>query len=121
MNILITAKKIAPSTLSALCQAWFGNMVKIEVDIERKVIAVGGALHADGEFLLIENGSRQEDIWGANFYPYNAPEDRIEFTALINIRPHQENPSMEIVSKDIRVKVKRIAEQLLLGPDEKLV
>jgi len=61
-------------------------MVKIVVDVKRDVIAIGGALHADGEKVLLENGSRERDLWGANFYPGNPPEERIEYSALINIR-----------------------------------
>jgi hypothetical protein len=37
--------------------------IKLAVDIERGILAGGGALHADGEAVLIDDGSRQEDIW----------------------------------------------------------
>lgn len=121
MEILITTEKIDQTKLRDLCDAWFGNMIKIEVDIEKEIIAVGGQLHADGEYLLIQNGSQQGDVWGANFYPFNPPNERIEYTALINIRPHQDNPSMEISDEIIRNRVKNIVERLLLNVDEELV
>ena len=94
-KILLVQERISPEELARLVQLYFEDMVKYVVDIERKVIAVGGELYADAEQLLLESGSRQEDLWGANYYPGIGPEDCIEYTALINIRPAQGNRSME--------------------------
>ena len=41
-------------------------MVKFVVDIKLKKMGVGGEMHSDAEELLINEGSDQEDIWGAN-------------------------------------------------------
>ena len=120
-KILITTTKITHSQLKELCDHWFGEMVKIVVDIEKGIIGIGGELHADAENLLLEQGSEQENIWGANFYPWHSPEERIYFTALINIRPQQDNPSFEILDEEIRTKVKQLVEKLVLSPDEELV
>lgn len=121
MQILVTKEKVTPETLRQLCEAWFGDMVKVVVDIGVKRIALGGDLHADGEVLLLGSGSRQCDCWGANIYPRLAPEKRIEYTALINIRPKQSNPSMEILDEGIRARVRTLIEQLVIAPGEKLV
>ena len=43
--------------------------VKLAVDVGRALAAGGGALHADCEALLLEDGSRQEDVWGADWVP----------------------------------------------------
>jgi hypothetical protein len=43
--------------------------VKLAVDIRRGILAGGGALHADCETVLLEDGSQQEDIWGADGFP----------------------------------------------------
>jgi hypothetical protein len=56
------------------------------VDIRRNILAGGGEMHADCEQHLLENGSEQDDIWGANWYP---AEQRIEYEALINISPRR--------------------------------
>jgi hypothetical protein len=37
--------------------------VKLAVDVRRGVLAGGGALHADCETVLLEDGSKQEDVW----------------------------------------------------------
>ena len=47
----------------------YENMVKIVVDIRRRVLAGGGEMHSDCESVLLEDGSEQDDLWGANWYP----------------------------------------------------
>ena len=120
-DILITDEKVGPDQLKTLCERWFGDMVKIVVDVEKNIIGLGGELHADAEAMLLEKGSRQEDVWGANLYPWHDPEYRIEYTALINIRPSQENPSMTILDNEVRKKVGHIIETLVLNPNEKWI
>ena len=67
-------------------------------------------MHADCEAILLEDGSIQEDIWGANWIPST---QTIEFEALINIRPRQQNRSMIIQDKEISSSVERVARKLL--------
>ncbi len=120
-NILVTNEKISKTQLKSLCETWFGDMVKVVVDIEKGCVGIGGDLHADGELLLLQGGSKQEMLWGINFYPWHEPDKRVEYTALINIRPHQDNPSMEILDEKTKTKVRKIVESIVLGTDEKLV
>lgn len=87
-------------------------IIKLAVDIRRKLLAGGGQMHADCEAALIENGSNQEDIWGASWVPTT---QTIEFEALINIRPNQQNLSMTIQDPTIKQQIKNIARQLLGG------
>ena len=89
-----------------------GTYIKVAVDIRRKTLAGGGILHADCEAELLTGGSRQEDIWGADWYPKS---QRVRFEALINIRPRQNNPEMEIQNPDIRLQVESIVKDLLGG------
>ena len=101
-GILVLEKKIEPGDLRRLVERYFGDMVKYVVDARQEIAAVGGELHADAEQILLERGSRQEDLWGANYYPGLGREDCIEYTALVNIRPSQGNRSMEIADEEIR-------------------
>lgn len=64
----------------------YPSMIKIVVDIRRKILAGGEVMQADCEALLLASGSEQDDLWGANWYP---EDQRIEFEALINIRLDQ--------------------------------
>jgi len=111
--VIIEGEHIGADTLRTLVARFFEDMVKYVVDVEREVVAVGGDLHADAEALLIELGSRQRDLWGANYYPGVGPDDCIEYTSLINIRPSQDNPSMEIEDQAIRSRLREITFRLI--------
>jgi len=84
--------------------------IKLAVDVERGVVAGGGEYHADCEEVLLEERSRQENIWGADWYPGSR---RVEFVALINIRPRQGNRRMEIEDPKLRTKIETIVRQRL--------
>ena len=112
-EIVIATARLEPSELSRLVQLFFGDMVKYVVDVERRIAAVGGQLHADAEQLLLGAGSRQGDLWGANYYPGRGPDDCIEYTALVNIRPAQGNRSMLIADDTIRGRVREITFALI--------
>lgn len=86
------------------------EFIKVVVDIELEILAAGGALHADDEAVLLENGSAQKDLWGANYYPKTG---EIEYRSMINIRPRDGNFAQEIKSEEIKEAVKRIVLQLL--------
>lgn len=79
--------------------------IKLAVDIDRGILAGGGAMHADCEAVLLDDGSQQEFIWGAD---WNPSAQQVTFESLINIRPRQNNPSMEILDPKIRVQVVEI-------------
>jgi hypothetical protein len=110
--------KLAQDELVRLCKAHFITMIKFVVDIDRGKMAVGGEMNADGEALLLEEGSCQSDLWGGNFYPWKEADHRIEYTSFINIRPMDDNLSMEIQNEAIQQKVKWIVERLLMTDDE---
>ena len=88
-------------------------MMKAVVDIENNILAIDAELHSDLEELLLKNGSKQENLWGINIYPEASKEKFIEYTSLINIRPSQDNASMDIKSNDLRVKIQKIVNSLI--------
>ena len=73
--------------------------IKLAVDVERRILAGGGELHADCEALLIMDGSKQENIWGANWIP---SDKKVSYEAMLNIAPRRNNRSMEIQDPKIR-------------------
>jgi len=93
---------------------FFRSMIKAVVDLKKEIIALDGELHADLEALLIEKDSRQENLWGINLYLEKPSKERIEYTALINIRPSQDNPSMEIENTRIRKKIGELVNKLII-------
>jgi hypothetical protein len=112
-EIVVVEQRIEPAELARLTLLYFEDMVKYVVDIERRIAAVGGELHADAEHLLLQSGSRQTDLWGANYYPGRGPDGCIEYTSLINIRPAQGNRGMLIVDPAIRERVRELTFSLL--------
>jgi len=80
------------------------------VDVDRGLLAGGGALDADCGASLLEDGSRQEDIWGAEWIPTT---QEVRFEALINIRPRQGNLSMIVEDSKLRGKIEQVAVRLL--------
>ena len=85
----------------------FGNLVKAVVDVQREIIVVDAELHADEESLLLENGSKQENLWGINLYPEfdKSSEEFIEFDSMINLRPSRNNRSRGVDDPIIREKI----------------
>ena len=87
----------------------YGDLVKITVDIETEILVLGCELHADGEEILLNKGSKQEDIWGGWI---NLNDGSVEMTAVLNIRPSLDNPSMEIINQTRREKFTKVVHNV---------
>ena len=83
--------------------------IKVVVDVRRKILSAGGQKHVDGEQMLLKDGSRQEDIWGAGL---DLETNEMDFDSMINLRPTQ-NASREILDQKIRQQVEIITRSLL--------
>jgi len=112
MDIRIVKNKISRRELEKMAQERFGDLVKAVVDVEQKIMAVGGDLHADEEAVLIENGSHQENLWGINLYPQEPKDKWIEFDSVINIRPSLGNRTRGINDSQLREKIIQIVSSL---------
>jgi len=113
MKIIIVEKPIAIKELIKIGKEGFGDMVKAVVDVEKKIMAVGGELHSDEEAVLLSSGSRQENLWGINLYPEKKDEEFIEFDSVINLKPSQGNCSRGIENPQIQKEIKGIIERLI--------
>jgi hypothetical protein len=109
MKILIVRNRATQEEIQEM-QEELDTYIKLAIDVERKILAGGGEYHADCEEVLLEDGSRQEDIWGADWYPGSKT---VEFVALINIRPRQGNRGMEIEDPKLRAEIEAIVRKLL--------
>jgi len=112
--MIVIDKPVSLKKILADRQTGFSDMIKIVVDIEREIIAADAELHADLEEMMLEQGSVQQHLWGANIYPQKSGGDFIEYTAFINIRPSQANRSMEIEDADIRRKIEDIIDRKII-------
>lgn len=114
MKIIANDEKISVKELSEMAQKMFGNFVKGVVDTEKEIMAVDADLHADEEALLLEKGSEQKNLWGINLYPEIKGEDFIEFDSMINLRPSQNNRSRGVENAEIREKIIKITDKLVI-------
>lgn len=101
----IITEILTVNELKEMATRTFGNLVKAVIDVDRELIAVDAELHSDLEALLLENGSRQESLWGINLYPELPGDDFVEFDSIINIRPSHNNRSRGIENEDMRKKI----------------
>ncbi|MBI3888679.1 hypothetical protein HY311_02715 [Candidatus Nomurabacteria bacterium] len=104
----IINKKTTDSELRKIAEEFYGDMVKGVVDIEREILAMGGEYHMDANEVLVKNHSKQQNIWGFNWYFDKKGDKRIEYISLINIRPKQGNRAMEVQDKSLRGKMRTI-------------
>lgn len=109
----IVRTPLTRSELASIAAAQFGDMVKAVVDVERRIMALGGELHSDEEALLLDDGSSQGHLWGINLYPGSADEDWVEYDSLINVRPSQRNRSRGVEDAGLRDSIKRIVSELV--------
>lgn len=80
--------KIAIDELKQMAQKMHGDLVKAVVDIEKQIMMVDAAFHADQEAELLDNGSEQDNLWGINIFPEKVgKEGFIVFDSMINLRP----------------------------------
>jgi len=115
MTIEIIRRPIPRAHLASLAEAQFGDMVKGVVDVERRVLAIGGELHSDEEAALIEDGSTQEHLWGINLYPTEKDEAWLEFDSMINVRPSQGNRSRNVEDGRLQDRIRQIVSALVEG------
>ncbi len=108
--IMILRNAVTPEQIEMMLDV-YGSYIKLAVDVEREILAGGGELHADCEQALLEDGSRQENVWGADW----DLSGEVRFESLINIRPRQGNRSLELQSPELRRQVERIVRRIFEG------
>lgn len=85
----------------------FDVYIKTVIDVEKKICSAGCDRHFDSEKLLIDQGSKQEDLWGGGI---DLETKVIDFNSMINIRPQQNNNSNEIQDAKIREDFKQLTK-----------
>ncbi len=77
----------------------FKAYIKTVIDIEKKICSAGSNRHFESEQILLDQGSKQSDVWGGGI---DIDTKEIDFNSFINIRPSDNNPSNEILDQEIR-------------------
>lgn len=106
--------KVSIDEVTHIARETFGDLVKAVVDTASGVLLLDMELHADGEAVLLDGGSRQQDIWGINLYPesWGSP-DFIEFDSMINIRPRQGNRTRGVDDPALRQRILEIVHRVV--------
>ena len=108
-------KEISDITIAELTEiaaSMYGNLVKAVVDLNRGILVIDAELHVDQEQYLLEQGSRQNDLWGINLYPQKFGSDEfVEFDSMINIRPRQQNMSRGVENEEIRKNINALVKR----------
>ena len=104
--------RISLKELEDMATKMFGELVKADVDVKKKIVIVDMPMHYEGEQALLEGGSRQKDIWGINLHPADfGTDDFIEFDSMINIRPSQGNPSKDVLDTAIKEQIIKLISE----------
>ncbi len=114
MDIRIVTDNIPLSELREVAKEFYGEMIKGVVDVEKEIVAFGGEWHMDANTILIENGSKQNTVWGFNLYLDEPRESWIVCTSLINIRPHDGNRSIEVQDSVLCATMSKIVNEKIV-------
>lgn len=109
----ILNKKITRTELVEMSRRMFGNMVKAVADVERGKMAIDGELHSDLAELLIEDGSKGQNVWGFNIYPELNPSEWIEFDSMVNVKPLLNNRTRNVDNPEIRKRILEIVHNFV--------
>jgi len=110
----IVKDTIEISELRELSKKMHGNLIKAIVDIEKGIMAVDAPMHADlFEYLMRQEHSEPQYLWGINFHPDAKEEDFIEFDSMMNIRPGLGNKSRGVESEELRNKIIAVVKKLV--------
>lgn len=106
--------KISIAELQQMAEEMYGDLVKADVDLAKKVLVVGLELHSDGEAYLSELGSKRADLWGINLFPGKfGTKGFIEFDSMINFKA--DNRSRFVEDEQTRAQITEIVEGIVHG------
>lgn len=111
MDIRIIKKPITTAEAKEIAKEFYVDMVKGVVDVEREIMALGGEWHMDANNKIMKDGSTQKNVWGFNFY---LNDGSIRYTSLFNIRPLQNNRTIEIQDKNLKKQMEVIIRKLIV-------
>lgn len=85
----------------------FEVYIKTVIDIDQEICSAGMNRHFEGEQILLEQSSKQRNLWGGGI---DLETKEIDFNSFINIRPRDNNTKNEIQSEAIKNKYKQLTE-----------
>ena len=88
----------------------YNDYIKTVIDVEKDIIAIGGEFHIDCEEILIEQGSKLENLYGGG---YRVSTKEIEYMAMSNYKPSLNKTTYEVTDPRIREKIYNLTKEYL--------
>lgn len=111
----IIRDSISIDELKKMSGKMFNRLVKAVVDIELQIMVVDAEFHSDEESILLDQGSKQEHLWGINLYPDKLQDQNwIEFDSMINLRPSWGNNTRSVDDQVTQEKIRNIVNKLVI-------
>jgi hypothetical protein len=85
----------------------FEVYIKTVIDVQKRICVAGMDRHFEGEQILLDLGSKQNDLWGGGI---DLETREIDFNSFINIRPLDNNTKNEIQNEQIKALYKQLTE-----------
>lgn len=81
--VILAGEKIIDEQIKLAGEDYFGEYIKIVVDVETGAMTIGGEWHADGERKLLDAGCKQQNLWGGGL---DLKSKQINYSAMTNIK-----------------------------------
>ena len=107
--VIVLDRKITPEEFERATEV-YEDYIKTVIDVKKEVLAVGGEYHIDWEEVLIEQGSKLENLYGGG---YRVSTKEVEYMAMSNLKPSFGKVTYEIMDKDVRDKLYKLTKEYL--------
>ena len=105
--MIITKKKPFTKDEIVHLRKVFDVYIKTVIDVKKKICSAGCDRHFESEKTLLNQGCKQEDIWGGGI---DLETKIIDCNSFINIRPKQKNTSNEIQNEKVRKEYEKLTK-----------
>lgn len=82
--VILVGEKVSEEQIKLAAEDYFGEYIKIVMDIETGAMTIGGEWHADGERELLNAGCKQANLWGGGL---DLKSNQVNYSAMTNIKP----------------------------------
>lgn len=106
--MIIIKKEFYSKEEIAKLQEMFDVYIKTVFDVNQGICCAGCDRHFECEQMLLEKGSKQNDLWGGGI---DLETKTIDYNSMINIRPSQNNRSNEIQDASTRDNYEKLTKQ----------
>ena len=83
---MILRQRTSIEEIQKMEPSYFDDMVKIVIDDKRELVAVNMEMHSDLGIELYDDGSNEDDLYGANIY-YG--DHSIEWSSTLNVKQNR--------------------------------